>query len=273
MLISQKLILFGSLISICLASELYGINPDRNYQMTPDSLGLKHESLHVETPDGYNIKVWALHPEKSDAKKTMVLAYGDAGNMSYYLRQAAMLARKGFTVVLFDYRGFGESSDFDMDLDYLYYDEFSTDLVTVRRWAQENIDSEKTGVWGLSMGALIGTIALQQTDAAFLIAEDLVVDPMLIKERLETDEIEIKLPDSANDVRLLQKTLHLPVLVFAGEKDEVTTVDDSKLFTGEKDNRKLIVFNGGHLQGMRSMSTEKFAGHYFDEIVTFTSQL
>lgn len=92
------------------------LKPDSLYQMTPDSLKLKYESLKITTPDSLNLKVWKIIPElKVKNNSTIILAYGDSGNMSYWLHQAAILSQKGFAVILFDYRGFGESSSFKMN--------------------------------------------------------------------------------------------------------------------------------------------------------------
>ena len=62
------------------------LKPDSLYQMTPDSLKLKYESLKITTPDSLNLQVWKIIPElKVKNNSTIILAYGDSGNMSYWL--------------------------------------------------------------------------------------------------------------------------------------------------------------------------------------------
>ena len=97
-----------------------------------------YKELNVVTKDGYRIETWFYPaqpvPEQSAAqaemlpyktlddsrRPTLIICNGDAGNMSYQqISLAYLYAANGFNVVTFDWRGFGESSEFEMDTDYL----------------------------------------------------------------------------------------------------------------------------------------------------------
>ncbi|MGX7835578.1 hypothetical protein ACWKSR_10550, partial [Campylobacter fetus subsp. venerealis] len=112
--------------------QVHAINPDREYILTPDSVGWNYEQLLIKTTDGYQLNSWVYEANKENDKDTvLILAYPDAGNMSYFVYHSAVLADAGFTVVTFDYRGFGESDDFEIQREYLYYTEFALDLEAV----------------------------------------------------------------------------------------------------------------------------------------------
>ena len=65
---------------------------------TPDSLGLTYQTLALTTPDHVQLASWVVEPAATvpDRRTTMVLAYGDAGNMSYWLHQARALSHAGY---------------------------------------------------------------------------------------------------------------------------------------------------------------------------------
>lgn len=119
----MKRMLFLIFFGISTLAE--AINPEREYKWTPEIYDLKYSEYQIETPDKYSINIWEyarLDSIKSD--RTIILVGTDAGNMSYLLAQANAFVSKGFRVIAFDYRGFGKSSDFSMNKDFLFYREF-----------------------------------------------------------------------------------------------------------------------------------------------------
>lgn len=71
-----------------------------------------------------------------DNKKrpTLIICNGDAGNMSYMqIDLAAVYAANGYNVVTFDWRGFGDSTEFEMNKDYLCYTEMLLDYEAVSK--------------------------------------------------------------------------------------------------------------------------------------------
>jgi alpha/beta superfamily hydrolase len=249
----------------------YALKPDRNYLAKPDAKGMMYKEQDIVTPDNYKLKSWLCYPAKeNDKKTTLIIAYGDAGNMSYWLDQTAELVKAGFTVVLFDYRGFGESSDFEMNKDYLYYNEFATDLSTVLKWAKTNIKENNTGIWALSMGTIMTTLTLEKEKADFLIAEGYVVSPVKVQQKLkELKNKDILLPQGADKFPGILKKQQIKTLVFAGTEDIVTTADDSKIITGLNSTNSLIVFEGNHLQGFQTLSELAYGDKYISAIINF----
>ena len=117
---------------LCLpAVGAFAILPDTAYILQPEDLGLKYRDLEVTTRDGYHIATWFFPAQsKEDAAKasdkhpTIIICNGDAGNMSYMqLPLAQAWTAEGFNVATFDWRGFGASSPFPMDRNYLCYTE------------------------------------------------------------------------------------------------------------------------------------------------------
>ena len=130
-------------------ANCHAIIPDTVYIRKPESMGLIYKNLEVITNDGYKIETWFFpaqnppseselrnpnenrrtHEAPGEAKRpTIIICNGDAGNMSYFqLYLAKNWTSRGFNVVTFDWRGFGKSSPFAMDRNYLCYTEMLED--------------------------------------------------------------------------------------------------------------------------------------------------
>ena len=69
------------------AATAWALRPIKAWVATPDSLGLTYQTLALTTPDHVQLASWVVEPAATvpDRRTTMVLAYGDAGNMSYWL--------------------------------------------------------------------------------------------------------------------------------------------------------------------------------------------
>ena len=151
------------LVLIAVTFNSFALKPEPKYLQKPNELNISYSEHIIRTPDHFNLKAWVCSPKKEiDNKTTIILASGDAGNMSYWLTQVGELVKNGFTVVTFDYRGFGESQYFKINNDYLYYNEFVTDLVTVIRWTKKKTTENQIGILALSMGTIMSTLALQK---------------------------------------------------------------------------------------------------------------
>ncbi len=149
------------LLSIILTHSLQALKPDRVYMARPSDYGLLYREIFFTTSDSLNIKAWfypaqdttgianeligrylPVPPEwkrparlysSADMVKrpTVVICPADAGNMQFLIFYAYHLCTRGFHVLTFDWRGFGESSDWPMDPDQLSYTQFLLDYQAV----------------------------------------------------------------------------------------------------------------------------------------------
>lgn len=244
------------------------IDPVREYQMTPDNFQLAYSDHRLHTPDGAELAVWVLEPQ-TDFKSpyTMVIAGSDAGNMGYSLPYAYYLLQEGIRVVLFDYRGFGASSDFEHRPDYLFHEEYITDMETVLKWVKEQAYSEKIGVLAFSMGTWIARSAyLTQPYDAF-VAEGLILQPELVIQQLKAEkDKQLLLPDNYDSKTVLSQVWSIPTLLFASRTDKVTTLAGSEAFAEAAENCKVLPFEGDHLRGAASLGMPAYIGAILDRL-------
>lgn len=269
-------------ISLLLFFYSYAIRPDRKYLRLPQNLGLIYKELTVGTKDGYRIETWFYPaqdlPEKDagqtekipyktidkETRPTIIFCGGDAGNMSYSQMDFAMLyASCGFNVVTFDWRGFGVSSDFEMNSDYLCYTEMLADYEAVIKAVskQPEVDKKRIYLMGWSTGAYLSIIAAQNsknvkgciaqgTPSSF---EDLVPHLIKINTKCKTEE-NLIVPDDFPRHQmpsLIAPKYKKSILLIVGNKDAVTPVWMSeKIYNTlpETINKKLSVYeNAGHM--------------------------
>ena len=166
-------------------SKSFAIIPNRIYRFYPEKMGLIYKDLDVKTPDGLMIKTWFFPAQLTPSDKeletawenpvkkpyrtidnkrrpTIIICTGDAGNMSWdQLHYAQYFTDKGYNVVTFDWRGFGESSEWNMNHDYLVYSELLIDYDAVIRKVlqQREVDTSAIAVFGWSTGAYLSMAA------------------------------------------------------------------------------------------------------------------
>ena len=170
--------------------QSFAIKPDSVYVLRPENLGLIYRDLNVTTSDGLKIKTW-LYPAQpalsekeineawnnlvkkpyktidKEPRPTIIIANGDAGNMSYQQVPFALnFKSKGHNVVTRDWRGIGESSEWEMDNNYLVYTEMLLDYDAVIKevMRQEEVDTNRIAVFGWSTGAYLSMAASSKYD-------------------------------------------------------------------------------------------------------------
>ena len=267
------LLLSGFLFIQTLAA--WALKPSREWVATPDSLGLAYQSAALTTPDHAQLAGWIVEPAANvpDQHTTMVMAYGDMNNMSYFLYQAQALSKGGYRVYLFDYRGFGHSSDFAIDRQQLYYPEFTTDLRTVLADARHRYPRSRTGIIGFSMGTIMGSEVAASGKCDFLIAEGYVASPQqLVAAQLQRFQKTVTLPAKAADYALVARRVHCPWLLVGGTADKNTPLADSVVVARAarwRQRRQVLCFEGGHQEGFYKMSEAEYGDKYVQEVTRF----
>ncbi|MBA4299259.1 MAG: alpha/beta hydrolase [Cyclobacterium sp.] len=258
-------------------NSVYSINPDREYIRTPDSVKWNYQQLYIHTHDGFRLNTWIYEakPEK-DRDTVLILAYPDAGNMSYFVYHAAILANAGYTVVTFDYRGFGKSQDFEIQKEFLYYKEFALDLEAVVETISKEIPNKKLGIWAMSMGTTIASRAYPRikNQIDFIIGEGFVTDPDGIVGYYKKQGKEILLPENSSEFKKSLESIDCPILILTASNDKVTTHTSAmnlqqKLGT----NCSIIRYEGDHLTGFQvDYDNMGFGGWFVGQIDRFLGE-
>lgn len=103
-----------SLFYLTACSQLLFV-PYKPFPVTPDVVDLSYEDLSIETGDGVRLHGWKLYAEGEKAGNILFF-HGNGDNISTQLPSSYWLAKNGYDVYLFDYRGYGRSEGV-VDLD------------------------------------------------------------------------------------------------------------------------------------------------------------
>jgi alpha-beta hydrolase superfamily lysophospholipase len=255
-----------TIILLGLTIQSLAINPTREYTRTPEMFGIKYSQYKIKTSDNYDINVWDYSVlDNVVPSKTIILVGPDAGNMGFLIWQAKMLRDKGIRVIAFDYRGFGQSSDFDIVKENLYHSEFSIDLDSVIKSTREKYPTEKVGLYAMSMGTHISLLRKQKID--FFVAEGFFHDPKLVTERIKTTKGKIvTLPADSTKVRKMKPSV--PILIFCTTDDKTTITADAIDFK-KGNNVTIVELKGDHLTGINILTKDSPGDKYAERIVDF----
>ncbi|HMI02986.1 MAG TPA: alpha/beta fold hydrolase [Pedobacter sp.] len=245
-------------LNLLFVNVVFGINPKRQYDATPDAIGVEYSVHKIHISDSVKLNSWVcLQADKG--KPFIIISGSDAGNMANALGQTKALYDAGYNVILYDYRGFGESSDFNINQNMVYYNEFSDDLKKTIQYVKATFTPSSIVLYGMSMGTIVSRMNADSDPLIKgLILDSFVIDPKLIVERIfALKNKNLVLPDNSIDYSRGNETvLKKPVLIFSGLKDIVTKTTDYTKFLSRNRDSQMVTWDCNHLECFTSMGSE-----------------
>ncbi len=206
---------------------------------TPDQAGIEYQEHWVVADDGSLLRIWYL-PAKLD-RGTVVFAEGSGGAMPCYLFHTRLLVHNGWNVVMFDYRGFGESTG-SPALDHLI-----PDLNAVIDWTHDYLGASRMTLYGISLGSIPVVAAAAERPA--LVRGVILDSPLALGETIRRfrgllqgateDVVAILPPEMLSEVMIEQ--VSEPLLVFLNEADELTSPESVQLIFDRALGAKTLV--------------------------------
>lgn len=232
-----------------------------------NGLGLPYRTVDITTVEDVLLRAWWI-PSRNRA--ALVLRHGAGSNRSAVVRQAAVLARHGFGVLLMDARGHGDSEGRAMDFGWWGTDDISAGIDWLT--AQASVDSERIGLVGMSMGGeeAIGAAASDPRVRA-VVAEgasartgaDIAYLPLDVEGLVRRIESMVMYPladlmtDAPDplDLRSAAAVTSSPIMLIASV--EAGEVDAAQYIRGTSGERVMIwpVEVGGHTESLESAPT------------------
>jgi fermentation-respiration switch protein FrsA (DUF1100 family) len=192
----------------------------------------------LETEDGIRLGAWYF-----PAGRTAVLVCnGNGGDRSMRAPLAAALNRLGYSVLLFDYRGYGGNAGHPTE------DGLAADARAARAWLDAQPDIDRIVYVGESLGAAVAIgLAMQRPPAALVLRSPFtsladvaaVHYPWLPARRLLLDRY-----PSIDRIA----SLSVPLLVIAGDSDDIVPESLSRrLYDAAGEPKRYVVIRGaGH---------------------------
>ena len=267
----------AALSALCCAA----VNPLREYIRLPQDMGLMYKDISPVTADEYKIKTWyipAQSMQEADSiggravyrpyrpeygvRPTIIFCNGDDANMSHApLHFAKIFACVyGFNVVTFDWRGFGRSTKFPMNSNYICHTEMLEDYRAVIEAVLEQPETDKfhVAVIGNSTGGCLSMMAIQRSGriAAFVgrgIPTDLREAARQMVMYAGRDSASLRMPaDFPMDempVKIAPQ-FYVPSLFIVGDRDTHTPMWMSRAIMDKMpegvEKKLLVIENAGH---------------------------
>ena len=260
-------VLAGALLLIWAGQRRLIYFPDRDVP-APASVGLPGvETVVIPREDGGTLHGWFLPATKPNAF-TVIVFNGNAGNRAYRAPLATALRARGCAVLLFDYRGFGDSPGMPTESG------LGADARAVRAYAAQRSDvrADRLVYFGESLGTAVAvSLAVEHPPVSLILRSPFtsltdvgrVHYPILPVRRLLRDRF-------ASIDRIA--SVRSPVLIVAGDRDSIVPLDLSRrLFEKAAAPKEMVVvewadhndlelLNGDRLIGAMMRFLERYGG-------------
>ena len=242
-------------------------------------IGSPPPSLHVQSVEfssasGTMIHGWLIAGQPG--KGAVVLLHGVHANRRVMAARAEFLARAGYSVLLFDFQGHGESLGRQITFGFLE----SRDATAAVNFVREKFPGEKIGVIGVSLGAAAALLAEPPLPVSALVLESsfptiyqATADRMAIRfgflgrlvTPLLTCQLKPRLGIGVDDLKPIQHAakITVPKFFLAGTADRDTTLPESQaLFAAAAEPKQLWLIDGA-----RHVDLHAFAGAEYEKRV------
>jgi fermentation-respiration switch protein FrsA (DUF1100 family) len=218
--------------------------PTRQIQATPEVIGLEYESLTLTTSDDEQLDAWFIPADP--ARGTVLFCHGNAGNISHRLDSIRIFHDLGLSVLIFDYRGYGQSTGRptekgtykDADAAWQY-------LVEQRGTQPENII-----LFGRSLGASIAADLATRQPAAGVILESAFTSVPDVAAQLYPWLPVRWLSRYQYNTRKKLADIHSPVLIVHSRDDEIIPYSNGeRLYEAANEPKLFLELRGGHNDG------------------------
>jgi uncharacterized protein len=203
------------------------------------------EEVWVKVASGERVHGWFLRAIDQPAIATVLHCHGNGGNLSSVVGVAQELTKRGFDMMIFDYRGYGRSEGRLTDEWGLYADAEAVYDHLVR---ERGVKVEKLALYGQSLG----------TTAAIDLASRLPCGALIVESGLSSasDMGRVSFPWMPRQLHFLAKnrfesarkiaSVKCPALITHGTNDVVIPVDQGrKLYASARDPKRLVIVEGG----------------------------
>ncbi|MBN1880960.1 MAG: alpha/beta fold hydrolase [Deltaproteobacteria bacterium] len=181
----------GALLSIYLSRPKNQTYQDQ-YVFTPFETGVPFEKISFVTEDGVELRGWWL---PGTGSRAVIGLNGRMGTKSDLLGVGTYLNKTGFSVLLFDYRGCGESMRATMSMGQLE----RVDAAAAVEYALSRIPGAQIGIIGFSLGASLGLVTAASDDRVRAVVAD---SPFVSSESIVLNRLKRGIPLPLTLVRL-----------------------------------------------------------------------
>ena len=216
--------------------------PSKGSSQTPYIPGRKVEKVRIPVSDGVTLDGWWV--SSGTLPYTLLWFHGNAGNIGHRTDEFENMARAGFNVLLFDYRGYGESTD-SPSVDGLNKDALAAFNFLIGR----GVEGGSIVPYGRSLGSgPAAYLANRREVAALILVQPMTGTVQMGKSAFPFLPVRLLLREIIDNESELS-VFDGPLLVLHGDRDDIVPYSMGKrLFTlsPSKNNRFITLEGGDH---------------------------
>jgi len=206
---------------------------------------LEYWNVDLNTNDGNKLSGWFI-PER-DSSKVIIFCHGNAGNISHYIEKAVFFKSMGYSTLLYDYRGYGNSTG-KSDNKNIYTD---FDIIMEYVTKNLNIKPQNIVVWGWSLGGIPAIYAGSAYNLKGIVLESTFTSIKDTASKLYPTLYFISswIIKDYNNIYYAQN-LKSPVLSIHSPDDDIIPFElGRKLFEKIKTKKSFLTISGSHNEG------------------------
>jgi len=238
--------------------------PDRVKYGTPEAAGLAFEEVRFASHDGTLLSGWFIPAIGADSQGTVIHMHGNAQNMSAHWEYAGWLAVRGFSVLAFDYRGYGQSQG-TPEPQGLF-----EDAIAALDYVRGRQETQQLFVFGQSLGGMLAIAAAGASPKGIsAIAAEAPAYSYTAWADDQMPELQLALDDTYCASTYVGE-LKAPLLLLHSPQDRVVPYSHSEqLFTEACTSKRLVTIDGGtHNDAMTAVHGTR----YHDLLIEFFKQ-
>jgi fermentation-respiration switch protein FrsA (DUF1100 family) len=209
---------------------------------SPAALGLNRvETVAIPTMDGLTLAGWFLASPRPGPRAAILVCNGNGGNRAMRADLGAALRTLGPSVLLFDYRGYGENAGTPSEAGLI------ADAAAARAWlaARPEVDPARIVLFGESLGAAVAIAsAVARQPAALILRSPFTSLVDAAKAHYPFLPVGWLLRDRYPSLERIGQ-LRCPLLVLAGDADQIIPVAQSRrLFEAAPEPKRIRILEG-----------------------------
>lgn len=230
-------------------SRMIFVPGSREIWRRPDEAGLAYEELRIPVEADESVSAWWIAGRGRGPLDgyTLLFCHGNGGTMSHLVDQAAAFHGMGFAVLLFDYRGYGESDGSPSEANVY------ADARAGLNWLtdEKGIAADRIVILGHSLGGAVASRTAIGSGVRGVILESTFASipemaayrfPFLPAPRLIS---QMKFDNVAH-----VRQIDVPILVAHGRADATCPYSQGvEVFEAANEPKRFVELEGGHADG------------------------
>jgi fermentation-respiration switch protein FrsA (DUF1100 family) len=210
--------------------------------VTPEDAGFgEAEPVRLLTEDGLELGAWFARAAAEPARGTLIVFNGNAGNRSYRGTLGSRFVQAGFSVLLFDYRGYGGNPGAPSE------EGLAADARAAFRYvtSRADVDSSRVMYFGESLGAGVAVaLAIEQPPAALILRSPFSSAVDVARFHYPWLPVGWILKDQFPSIERMPR-ITSPALFIAGDDDRIVPVSQTRaLFEAAGGPKELLIIHG-----------------------------